>query len=156
YAVGGAFTGVLDGTRGEEDEHSNWSKWLKGWGGVEQTERFAEDVDGQADPNALYMFSTVLNDTYGIEILGEERAAEVSSDNSLKMLQKLVEAGANYVMVRGVSEDAADSDPTDFRGMVHKQVVNKVEDYLAEESTPDEVVVVYGEGDQVRENIEEQ
>lgn len=156
YAVGGAFTGVLDGTKGEEDEHSNWSKWLKGWGGVEQTERFVEDVDGQADPDALYMFSTILNDTYGVEILGEERAAEVSSDNSLKMLQNLVDAGAKYVMVRGVSEDAADSDPTDFRGMVHKQVVNKMEDYLAEESTPDDVVVVYGEGDQVRENIEEQ
>jgi LPXTG-motif cell wall-anchored protein len=156
YAVGGAFTGVLDGTKGEEDEHSNWSKWLKGWGGVQQTERFAEDVNGQADPDALYIVSTILNDGYAVELHGEEKAAEMSSDNTLEMVQNLVDTGAKYIMLRNVSEDDKDANPTDFRGMAHQQIVQKVDAYLEQDSTPDDVEVIYGEGHQVLENIEEQ
>src|SRR5699024_4196638 len=57
YAVGGAFTGVMTGTKGAMDDRSNWSSWLKGWGGVQQTERFLKDMNGQADPEALYIIS---------------------------------------------------------------------------------------------------
>ena len=45
---------------------------------------------------ALYIISVGGNDAYAVEDLGAERAAELSSDFALKMVQNLVEGGANY------------------------------------------------------------
>ncbi|GAA0440990.1 hypothetical protein GCM10008983_17590 [Lentibacillus halophilus] len=155
YAVGGAFTGVMTGTKGEADERSNWSSWLKGWGGVQQTKRFLEDVDGQADPEALYIISVGGNDTYAVEELGAERAAKLSSDYARDMVQNLVEGGAKYILLPNRFMDER-TNLTSFEDMRNKQVVQKIEDYLASETIPDDVEVIYGHNQRLRANIEKQ
>ncbi|CEI80988.1 LysM domain/BON superfamily protein [Oceanobacillus oncorhynchi] len=152
YAVGGAFSGDMASTG---EEHSNWSSWLKGWGGVEQTERFLADMHGEADPEALYIISIGGNDTYAVEDLGVEPAAELASDYSLEMVQNLVEGGAKYILLPNRFEDER-TNLTDFSDIRNQQVVQKVEDYLALDSTPDDVEVIYGHNQQLRENIDEQ
>ncbi|MFD1065686.1 SGNH/GDSL hydrolase family protein [Oceanobacillus locisalsi] len=152
YAVGGAFSGDMSST---EEEHSNWSSWLKGWGGVEQTETFLNEMNGEADPEALYIISIGGNDTYAIEDLGIERTADLASDYSLEMVQNLVEGGAKYILLPNRFEDQR-NDLTDFDNLRNQQVVQKVEDYLALDSTPDDVEVIYGHNQQLRENINEQ
>ncbi|GIO19539.1 hypothetical protein J18TS1_26390 [Oceanobacillus oncorhynchi subsp. incaldanensis] len=152
YAVGGAFSGNMASTG---EEHSNWSSWLKGWGGVEQTERFLADMDGEADPEALYIISIGGNDTYAVEDLGVEPAAELASDYSLEMVKNLVEGGAKYILLPNRFEDER-TNLTDFSDIRNQQVVQKVEDYLALDSTPDDVEVIYGHNQQLRENIDEQ
>ncbi|WP_080872819.1 SGNH/GDSL hydrolase family protein [Oceanobacillus timonensis] len=152
YAVGGAFSGDMANT---EEEQSNWSSWLKGWGGVEQTEKFLTEMNGEADPEALYIISIGGNDTYAIENLGVERTADLSSDYSLEMVQNLVEGGAKYILLPNRFEDQR-KDLTDFDDLRNQQVVQKVEDYLAQDSTPDDVEVIYGHNQQLRENIDEQ
>ncbi|MCM3670936.1 SGNH/GDSL hydrolase family protein [Mesobacillus maritimus] len=153
YAVGGAFTGVLTGTEGADDERSNWSTWLKGWGGVQQTERFLADMNGQADPNALYIISVGGNDAYAVKDLGAERAAELSSDYALEMVQNLVEGGAKYILMPNRYVDKR-KDLTSFDEMRNQQVVQKIEEYLALDTTPDDVEVIYGHNQLLRENIE--
>ncbi|UOQ92244.1 SGNH/GDSL hydrolase family protein [Halobacillus shinanisalinarum] len=155
YAVGGAFTGVMTGTKGSADERSNWSPWLKGWGGVQQTERFLADMNGQADPKALYIISVGGNDAYAVENLGAERAAELSSDFALKMVQNLVEGGAKYILLPNRFVDQR-TDLTSFDDMRNQQVVQKIEAYLALDTTPDDVEVIYGYNQRLRANIEEQ
>lgn len=153
YAVGGAFTGVLTGTEDATDERSNWSTWLKGWGGVQQTERFLADVNGQADPKALYIISVGGNDAYAITDLGVERAAELSSDYALEMVQNLVEGGAKYILMPNRYVDKR-GNLTSFNEMRNQQVVQKIEDYLALDTTPNDVEVIYGHNQLLRDNIE--
>ncbi|MFD1337054.1 LysM peptidoglycan-binding domain-containing protein [Oceanobacillus iheyensis] len=155
YAVGGAFTGVLTGTEDKEDEHSNWSSWLKGWGGVQQTEIFLDDENGKADPNALYIISVGGNDAYLVEELGAEGTAELSSEYALEMVQNLVEGGAKYILLPNRFVDQR-TDLTSFSELQNQQVVQKIEDYLALDSTPDDVEVIYGHNQRLRANIEEQ
>lgn len=155
YAVGGAFTGILTGKEDEEDERSNWSTWLKGWGGVQQTETFLSEHDGKADPKALYIVSVGGNDAYAVEDLGEERAAELSSDFALQMVRNLVEGGAKYILLPNRFEDDR-TDLTSFEDMRNQQVVNKINDYLASDTTPEDVKVIYGHNQRLRENIDEQ
>lgn len=155
YAVGGTMSGVMTGTKGEEDERTNWSTWLKGWGGVQQTERFLEDVDGQADPDGLYMIEVGGNDNYAVEDLGKERTAELSGDYALEMIQNLVESGAKYILLPNVVEDNR-TDVTNVDDMRNQKVVKKIEGYLAKDSTPNDVEVIYGDSDRLRENIDEQ
>lgn len=155
YAVGGAFTGVMTGTKGAADERSNWSPWLKGWDGVQQTERFLADMNGQADPKALYIISVGGNDAYAVEDLGAERAAELSSDFALKMVQNLVEGGVKYILLPNRFVDQR-TDLTSFGDMQNQQVVQKIEEYLALDTTPDDVEIIYGHNQRLRANIEEQ
>lgn len=152
YAVGGAFSGDLSN---DGEERSNWSEWLKGWGGVEQTERFLADVGGAADPEALYIVSIGGNDAYAVEDLGIENASELSSDYALEMVQNLVENGAKYILLPNHFMDDR-TDAEEFSDIRNQLVVNKIEDYLAEGSTPNDVEVIYGENHQLRENIEKQ
>jgi len=155
YAVGGTMSGVMDGTKGEEDERSNFSNWLKGWSGVEQTERFIQEEDGEADPDSLYIIGIGGNDSYMIDDLGEERTAELSGEYTMEMVENLVESGAKYILLPDVSKDNQDK-AVNFDEMQNQQVVQKVEDYLAKDSTTDEVEVIYGESEQLRDNIDEQ
>lgn len=152
YAVGGAFSGNMGNT---EEEHSNWSSWIKGWGGVEQTKKFLADMNGKADPEALYIISIGGNDTYAVEDLGVERAAELASDYSLEMVQNLVESGAKYILLPNRFEDQR-TNLTDFSDIRNQQVVQKIQDYLALDSTPGDVEVIYGHNQQLRENIDKQ
>ncbi|GGP07648.1 MULTISPECIES: SGNH/GDSL hydrolase family protein [Oceanobacillus] len=152
YAVGGAFSGDMGNTK---EEHSNWSSWIKGWGGVEQTIRFLADTNGEADPEALYIISIGGNDTYAVEDLGVERAAELASDYSLEMVQNLVEGGAKYILLPNRFVDQR-TDLTDFGDIRNQQVVKKIEEYLALDNTPDDVEVIYGHNQQLRKNIDEQ
>src|SRR5699024_8849601 len=105
YAVGGTMSGVMNGTTGEADERSNWSSWLKGWGGVQQTETYLQEEDGEADPDGLYMIEVGGNDNYMVEDLGEEETAELSGEYAFEMVQNLVENGAKYILLPNVSED---------------------------------------------------
>src|SRR5699024_2312076 len=155
YAVGGTMSGVMNGTTGEADERSNWSSWLKGWGGVQQTETYLQEEDGEADPDGLYMIEVGGNDNYMVEDLGEEETAELSGEYAFEMVQNLVENGAKYILLPNVSEDNPDK-AEDVDEMRNQQVVQKIEDYLAKDSTTDEVEVIYGDSDQLRDNIEEQ
>lgn len=155
YAVGGTMSGVMTGVKDESDERSNWSEWLKGWGGVQQTERFVEDVDGQADPDGLYIIEVGGNDNYAIEDLGKERTAELSGDYTLEMIKNLVDNGAKYILLPNVYKDGH-KDSNDIDDMRNKQVDENIKNYLADESTPDDVEIVYGDSDRLRENIEEQ
>lgn len=155
YAVGGSFTGVMKGTAGATDERSNWSSWLRGWGGVQQTERFLADVNGQADPKALYIVSVGGNDAYSVEDLGAERAAKLSSDFALKMVQNLVEGDAKYILLPNRFMDER-TGLTGFEDRRNQQVVQKIEDYLALDTTPDDVEVIYGHNQQLHANMEKQ
>lgn len=155
YAVGGAFTGVLTGTENEDDERSNWSTWLKNWGGVQQTKTFLAENNGKADPKALYIISVGGNDAYAAQDLGEPRAAELSSDAALDMTKNLLEAGAKFVLLPNRFEDKR-TDLTSFEDMRNQQVVTKINAYLASDAAPKDVHVLYGHMQLLNENIEEQ
>lgn len=155
YAVGGAFTGVLVGTAGEENERSNWSTWLKGWSGVQQTEHFLNDVNNQADPKALYIISTGGNDAYTVGELGDEKAAELASDATLTMVKNLAENGAKYILLPNRFKDSR-TQLTEFADLRNQQVVEKIDNYLALHSTPDDVTVIYGDSGRLKDNIDEQ
>lgn len=155
YAVGGTMSGVMTGKKDENDERSNWSEWLKGWGGVQQTETFVEDVDGNADPDGLYIISIGGNDSYAAEELGEERAAELAGNYTVEMIENLVESGAKYILLPNITEDNhGDSD--DFGDVRNKQVNKNVKTYLDKASTPEDIEVIYGANDRLSENIDEQ
>lgn len=155
YAVGGAFTGVMTGTEDEEDERSNWSTWLQGWGGAQQTETFLEENDGKADPEALYIVSVGGNDAYAASEIGDGPAAELASDYTLEMVKNLAEGGAKYILLPNRFEDDRE-DVTSFEDMRNQQVVNKINDYIDEDSTSEDVKVYYGHNQLLQENIEEQ
>lgn len=155
YAVGGAFSGVMTGEKGTDSERTNWSEWLQGWGGVQQTEKFLEDVNGKADSKALYIISVGGNDAYAVEDLGEVRAAELASDYSLRMIKNLVENGAKYILLPNRFMDER-SGLTSFEEMRNRQVGEKVQEYLTLESTPNDVKVIFGHNQQLSENIEAQ
>src|SRR5699024_1790696 len=106
-------------------------------------------------PEALYIVSIGGNDAYAIEDLGVESASELSSDYALEMVQNLVENGAKYILLPNhFMIDRTDLE--EFSDIRNQLVVDKIEDYLAEGSTPDGVEVIYGENHQLRENIEKQ
>ena len=155
YAVGGAFSGVLTGTENQEDERSNWSTWLQGWGGVQQTKTFLDENNGKADPEALYIISVGGNDAYTVPDLGEQRAAELSSDSALEMTKNLIEGGAKFILLPNRFEDKR-TDITSFEDLRNQQVVNKINEYLASDDAPDDVNVLYGHNQKLNENIEEQ
>lgn len=155
YAVGGAFSGVMTGEKNTESERTNWSTWLQGWGGVQQTERFLDDVNGKADPNALYIISVGGNDAYAVEDLGIERAAELSSDSSLQMIKNLVENGAKYILLPNRFIDER-SDLTSFEDIRNQQIGQKVEAYLALADSPTDIEIIFGHNQQLLENIEKQ
>ncbi|AXH99748.1 LysM peptidoglycan-binding domain-containing protein [Sporosarcina sp. PTS2304] len=155
YAVGGAFSGVLTGKEGAEDERSNWSTWLTGWGGVQQTDTFLKEHDGKADPKALYIISVGGNDAYTVADLGDERAAELSSDAALTMTKNLVEAGAKTVLLPNRFKDER-ADLTSFEDMRNQQVVDKINTYVASDDAPQDVHVLFGNLPQLNADIEEQ
>ncbi|MDR1797375.1 MAG: hypothetical protein LBR44_08060 [Clostridiales Family XIII bacterium] len=99
YAVGGAFSGVLTGSVEAGDDRSNWSAWLKGWGGVEQTETFLAEHDGAAPADALYVINTGGNDSYTVADLGEEAAVEKSVGCIQQMIQNLADGGATDIVL---------------------------------------------------------
>jgi hypothetical protein len=99
YAVGGAFSGILTGSKEDGTDRSNWSPWLKGWGGIEQTETFLADYDGKAPAGGLYIISTGGNDEYTAPELGEDKAVDASVKNIETMINNLAEAGATDFLV---------------------------------------------------------
>ncbi|PIC70831.1 hypothetical protein CSV77_05845 [Sporosarcina sp. P16b] len=155
YAVGGAFSGVLFGTEGSEDERSNYSTFLKGWSADQQVKTFLAEHNGKIDPDALYIISVGGNDGYAVEDLGVDRTAELASDFSLKMVQNLLEGGARYILLPNRYEDDRKG-LTEFEDIRNQQTVQKINDYLALDSTPDDVHVLYGHNQQLKENIDEQ
>src|SRR5699024_6990750 len=129
--------------------------WMKAWGGVQQTERFLKDMDGKADPDALYIISVGGNDSYAVKDLGDEKTAELSSDYALDMVQNLVENGAKYILLPNRFADDR-TNLTEFEDLRNQEVVQKIEDYLASGNAPDDVEVIYGNNPRLRENIDEQ
>lgn len=130
YAVGGAFSGILTGSAADGTDRSNWSSWLKGWGGVEQTERYLKDNSGKADPGALYIISTGGNDSYTVGSLGLEGATKKSAANIVTMIDNLAKAGATdfIVMLQSTTPGETESDFT----KVHKAETRKALDaYIA-------------------------
>ncbi|MDR3225936.1 MAG: putative Ig domain-containing protein [Clostridiales Family XIII bacterium] len=99
YAVGGAFSGVLTGSVATGDDRSNWSSWLKGWGGVEQTERFVADHAGVAPSDGLYIISTGGNDEYAAYTLGYAGAVSASVTCIAEMVTTLADAGATDFII---------------------------------------------------------
>lgn len=114
YAVGGAFSGILTGNGKDGTDRSNWSSWLKGWGGIEQADRFLKDNNGKADPGALYIISTGGNDSYTVESLGLEGATQKSAANIVSMIDKLAKAGATdfIIMLQSTTPGKTESDFT--------------------------------------------
>jgi phospholipase/lecithinase/hemolysin len=106
YAVGGAKSGP------DHEGNSNWSGWFKGTGGLEQTEEFISDMDGELDPDALYLISIGGNDGYNLAFDTLENVAAASAANIKTMVANLADAGAkNFVVAlqtqrpgRGASE----------------------------------------------------
>ena len=106
--------------------------------------KVSAEIDGQADPEALYIISIGGNDTYAVEDLGAERAAELSSDFALGMVRNLVEGGANYILIPNRFVDER-TNLTSFNDLRNQQAVQKIEDYLALDTTPDDVEAIYGD-----------
>lgn len=130
YAVGGSFSGILTGDVADGTDRSNWSSWLKGWGGIEQTERFIEDVKGKADPKALYVISTGGNDSYTVDSLGLEGATQKSASNIVTMIDNLAKAGATDFIVM-LQSTTPGKDETDFT-KAHRAATQKaVNAYIA-------------------------
>ncbi|HWQ79774.1 MAG TPA: S-layer homology domain-containing protein [Anaerovoracaceae bacterium] len=130
YAVGGAFSGVLTGSAEDGTDRSNWSTWLKGWGGIDQTERFLGDVNGLADPDALYVISVGANDSYTEGTLGLEGSVQKSASNIVTMIDNLAKAGATdfIVMLQDTTPGKTESDFT----KAHRAAAQKaVSDYIA-------------------------
>ncbi|HVI41553.1 MAG TPA: S-layer homology domain-containing protein [Anaerovoracaceae bacterium] len=140
YAVGGSFSGVLTGSVAEGTDRSNWSSWLKGWGGIEQTERFIKDVNGKADPNALYMISTGGNDSYTVDTLGLEGATQKSASNIVTMIDNLAKAGATdfIVMLQSTTPGKTESDFTKAHRAATQKAVNA---YIANHSNCNIIMV---------------
>lgn len=126
YAVGGAFSGILTGSREDGTDRSNWSTWLKGWGGIDQTERFLENVNGQADPDALYIISVGANDSYTVGTLGLEVSVQKSASNIVAMIDTLAEAGAKdfIVMLQDTTPGNAETDFTKAHRAAVRKAVN--------------------------------
>jgi len=99
YAVGGAFSGILTGSIAAGNDRSNWSSWLKGWGGVEQTTRFVDDHSGVATSSGLYVISTGGNDEYAASTLGYTGAADASVACIEEMVTNLAAAGATDFVI---------------------------------------------------------
>ncbi len=96
YAVGGAKSGP------DATGNTNWSGWLPGTGGIEQTKEFVKDQGGKVDPNALYLISVGGNDTYNLSIEGETvtSVTNKSAANIREMVTDLAKAGAkNFVVM---------------------------------------------------------
>ncbi|PJH69210.1 hypothetical protein CVR96_27530, partial [Salmonella enterica subsp. enterica serovar Typhimurium] len=67
----------------------------------------------------------------------------------------LVEGGAKYILLPNRFVDQR-TDLTSFSEMQNQKVVQKIEDYLALDSTPDDVEIIYGYNQRLLDNIEEQ
>lgn len=126
YAVGGSFSGILTGSVPEGNDRSNWSSWLKGWGGIEQTERFIRDMNGKAESNALYIISTGGNDSYTVDTLGLKGATQKSAANIVTMIDNLVKAGATdfIVMLQSTTPGKTETDFTKAHRAAVREAVN--------------------------------
>jgi len=93
YAVGGAKSGP------DSDGYTNWSSWLEGTGGVEQTKEFVETNNGNVDSDALYLISTGGNDTYNLLTDSVENVVAESVSNIAEMVEDLADAGAKRFIV---------------------------------------------------------
>jgi len=93
YAVGGAKSGP------DSAGYTNWSGWLEGTGGVEQTKEFVETNNGSVDSDALYLISTGGNDTYNLLTDAVENVVEDSVSNIAEMVEDLADAGAKRFIV---------------------------------------------------------
>lgn len=140
YAVGGAFSGILTGSTADGTDRSNWSSWLKGWGGIEQTVRYLKDNGGKADPGALYIISTGGNDSYTVESLGLEGATKKSAANIVTMIDNLAKAGATdfIVMLQSTTPGKAESDFT----KTHRAETRKAVDAYAATHKDNNIVMV--------------
>ncbi|NCB62606.1 MAG: LysM peptidoglycan-binding domain-containing protein [Clostridia bacterium] len=108
YAVGGAKSGP-DGTG-----NTNWSSWLPGTGGIEQTKEFVADMGGKADPDGLYLISIGGNDTYNLNLPGEtvESVTAQSAANIKEMVTDLARAGAkNFVVMLQFTAPSKEESP---------------------------------------------
>ena len=131
YAVGGAFSGVLTGSVEDGTDRSNWSTWLRGWGGVEQTETFVKEKAGKADPGALYVISVGYNDSYTLGVLGTAGAAQKSAENIVEMLGNLADAGATDFLVMLLHTNPG-KDESEFT-KTHRETTQKaVNGFIAE------------------------
>ncbi len=140
YAVGGSFSGVLTGSKADGTDRSNWSTWLKGWGGVEQTETYLKDVNGAADPKGLYIISTGYNDSYAVPTLGIDGAVSQSAANIVTMIDHLAKAGATdfIVMLQDTSAGKTEDDFTKAHRAAAEKAVNA---YIAQHKDTDIVMV---------------
>jgi len=93
YAVGGAKSGP------DSSGYTNWSRWLTGTGGTEQTKEFVETQEGTIDPDALYLISVGGNDTYNLLSDSVDNVVNGSVSNISEMVTDLADAGAKQFIV---------------------------------------------------------
>lgn len=152
YAVGGAFSGVLTGSVEEGTDRSNWSTWLRGWGGVEQTEIFVEKVNGKADPDSLYIINMGGNDSYTIDSLGLDGATEKSAENIVTMIDNLAQAGAKDFIIPLQTTKPGKTE-TDFSATHREKTKAKIDAYRSENLDLNIVIV---DANNLYRNMEEQ
>ncbi|MDR2487890.1 MAG: hypothetical protein LBD12_07985 [Clostridiales Family XIII bacterium] len=129
FAVGGAFSGILTGSKEAGDERSNWSPWLKGWGGVEQTETFLSENGGKAPADGLYVISTGGNDSYAAADIGEEAAVEKSVECIVQMVDNLAKAGATDILVMMQSTHPGEAEESSFTKLHREKEKAAIESY---------------------------
>ena len=94
YAVGGAKSGP------NALGYTNWSDWFEGTGGIEQTLDAIRDMEGELDPDALYLIHIGGNDGFNLSFDTVENVAAASAANIKTMVENLAGAGAeNFVVV---------------------------------------------------------
>ncbi len=152
YAVGGAFSGVLTGDVDAGTDRSNWSSWLKGWGGVEQTLTFLDDHEGVAPSDGLYIISTGSNDSYAVGAYDLATVVGMSADNTVTMIDNLATAGATDFIVMLVETKAGKTENA-FSAAQRAATIAAVEAYMLEN---EDVNIAIVDNDNLYENMEDQ
>ncbi len=152
YAVGGAFSGVLTGDVLQGTDRSNWSTWLKGWGGVEQTETFLADVSGVAPSDALYVISVGANDSYAVSSIGQDAAIQTSAANIVTMIDNLADDGATDFVVMLLSTKPGQTED-DFTAAHRIATQTAIADYLL---TNNAITVAIVDANNLYEDMEDQ